>query len=135
MDQSIAIYKYVFNSSCSQYRSDLQYVVRTTHNINHLNCIEINHVYDGELLKSLYITNENALQFVALDFETGDEYYMVISDIRDYTFPVSTKWRNFNDRSSGANKDFDVSSINLIKTIIPDTIFWKNLWEYLNMEL
>jgi hypothetical protein len=135
MEHSIAVYKYVFNSKF-QYRSELEIVIRTTPHVNISKCFKINSVSDGQPLKPLYITTEEALHFVApfIDeaHEKDDEYFMVISDDQNLKFPVRTTWHDVDDST---DDDFSNSEISIIKPIIPNSTFWTRLWNFLNMEL
>lgn len=130
MEHSIAIYKYVFNHKYDQYRSELQIILRTSTQYNILKMFRIESFDDGQPLKSLCITNEEALYFVAPNFEKNEEYFMVISDDQDHQYPITTVWHNIDTSSKN---DFDNPCI--IKEITSNKDFWKQAWNFLNMEV
>lgn len=129
MEHSIAIYKVVYNNN-GDYKSELQFVIRTSPCVNMLKCFEVNSVNNGHPLKSIYITNKNAFHFICPDLnDFDDEYFMVISTIQNYAFPIHTNWCN--DANFSIN---DFNNCSIVKFITPNTEFWNDLWNFLNME-
>lgn len=132
IEHSVAIYKHVLNYK-DQYKSVLQLVIRTTPDINFDKCFTIQCTCDGQLLKPMCITTEDVLHFVLPVFEKDEEYFMVISDNQDLKFPIETNWHHLDDTSN--HNDFDNSEICIIKEMIPNSDYWKDLWKFLNMEV
>lgn len=120
---SIAIYKDVFCEKEDHDKSQLQMVLRTMPQIG---TIEIESFVHGNALKSLFIGNEESLHLVTMISENDEEdHYMVIYKGRNKEFPISLE----------ADPVESFKDACILKEIIPNEKFWKQVWSFLTTHM
>lgn len=112
---SIAIYK------DDDGKSELQMILTTTAT---LGLIKITSIVRGHPLKSLLIFGEESFNLV-VTINDEDDHYMVIYDEPNKTYPISLKVdpiKSFNDAC-------------ILKDIIPNVKFWRQVWGFLTTKM